>query len=204
MTANKDDFATVEEEKNTENALKEIARSMRPGNDPQVRQYGALLLGQLKDSEGITPLIQALRDPDKNVRAQAAKALGVIGDPSIGPLTLLLDDPDWRVRYRAAEALGITGSEKAVPFLINVLDDPKDHVRYMAAKAIGETGSGAAENALIVRLGDENEFVRRSAATSLGKTGGVAAKEALKRLLARETSEEVRRVMISALQQLDR
>jgi HEAT repeat protein len=192
------------EEKNIENARVLIARSTQSGNDPQVRQYAALLLGQLKESEGIDPLIHALRDPDKKVRAQAVKALGEIGNPSVDSLILLLDDTDWKVRYRAAEVLGIIGSTKAVPFLIATLDDPKDHVRYMAAKAIGETGSGKAENALIVRLSDENEFVRRGVVTALGKTGGIAARMALKDSLSREVSEEVRLAIGIALDHLEK
>lgn len=204
MTRIIDDIADKSEEKSPEKARDTIARSTLPGNDPQVRQYAALLLGQLKESEGIDPLLRALRDPDIKVRAQAAKALGEIGDLSVDPVVTLLNDPDWKIRYRAAEALGMTGSKKAVPFLITALDDQKDHVRYIAAKAIGETGSGNAEAALIARLTDENEFVRRSAATALGKTGGIAAKEALNQSLVRETSEEVRKVTGSSLKLLEK
>ncbi len=204
MTGKTEDIDNQPVEDNIEKAKGEIARSTQAGNDPQVRLYGTLLLGQLREFEGIDPLIQAIRDPDKKVRAQAAKALGEIGDPSVDTLTRLMDDPDWKVRYRAAEALGMTGSEKAVPFLITALLDQKDHVRYMAAKAIGEKGSGIAEKALIARLGDENEFVRRSAATALGKTGGIAAKEALQNSLVKEPSGEVRDVIGSALELLEK
>jgi HEAT repeat protein len=202
MNGKTGDIANQSGEENIENARVGIARSTEAGNDPQVRQYAAMLLGQLRETEGIDPLIRALRDPEKKVRAQAVTALGEIGDPSVDSLTLLMNDPDWKVRYRAAEALGIIRSKKAVPFLITALDDQKDHVRYMAAKSLGMTGSGIAEQALIARLGDENEFVRRSAATALGKSGGSAAVEALKNSLAREPSEEVRNGIGSALQLL--
>ncbi|MCU0629845.1 MAG: HEAT repeat domain-containing protein [Methanoregulaceae archaeon] len=204
MTGKTDNFGKKTDEQNIENAREEIARSTRPGNDPQVRQYASILLGKLKDSEGVEPLIMALRDPDKKVRDQAAKSLGEIGEPSVDSLVLLLDDPDWKVRYRATEALGITGSKKAVPFLIVSLDDPKDHVRYMAAKSLGETGDGSCEKALIARLGDENEFVRRSAALTLGKTGGTAAKGALEHSLTRETSENTRVAIENALKALEK
>lgn len=204
MTEKINDSGKLRDEKNIENARVEIAKGMQPGNDPQVRQYAAMLLGQSGEPEGIGPLLYAIRDPDKKVRARAAEALGMIGDPSVDSLVLLMNEPDWKIRYRAAEALGITGSKKGVPSLITALDDPKDHVRYMAAKAIGATGSGMAEVALIARLGDENEFVRRSAATALGKTGGIAAKEAITHSLAREPSEDVREALGSALQLLEK
>ena len=204
MAGKTDNNAKKEERKNIENAREDIVRSTLPGNDPQVRQYATLLLGQLRESEGIDPLLRALRDPDKKVRDQAAKALGEIGGPSVDSLISLLEDPDWKVRYRAAEALGIIGSESAVLFLVNALDDPKDHVRYMAAKAIGETGSGSTEKALIARLGDENEFVRRSVAMALGKTGDNAAKKALQHSMIQETSESVRQAIETALQLLEK
>ena len=203
MTEKINDNAKLRDEKSIENARVEIAKGIQPGNDPQVRQYAAMLLGQFSEPEGIGPLLYAIRDPDKKVRARAAEALGMIGDPSVDSLVLLMDDPDWKIRYRAAEALGITGSKKGVPSLITALDDPKDHVRYMAAKAIGATRSGTAEVALIARLGDENEFVRKSAATALGKTGNVAAKEAITHSLGREPSEEVRKAFGAALQLLE-
>ena len=102
MTGKTENFAKKTEEQNIENAKGEIARSTRPGSDPQVRQYASILLGKLKESDGVEPLLMALRDPEKKVREQAAKALGEIGGPSVDPLILLLDDPDWKVRYRAA------------------------------------------------------------------------------------------------------
>jgi len=204
MSGNLDELNSNAHEKNIEHAREQIVRSMKPGNDPQLRQYGSLLLGQLKDSGGIDPLIRALRDPDKKVRAQAARSLGVIGDPSVASLISLMDDPDWRVRYRAAEALGITRSHKAVPRLIAALEDPKDHVRYMAAKALGETGSDIAETALIARLTDDNEFVRRSTVTALGKTGGPAAKQALSVSLKTDPSDEVRKVIRNTIINLEK
>jgi len=58
-----------------------------------------------------TPLLQdavraRLRDEDWQVRVQAAKALGRIGDRSdVERLVALLADREWWVRYRAAQAL---------------------------------------------------------------------------------------------------
>jgi HEAT repeat protein len=202
MTEKAENIVKKTDEQNIEKAMGEIARSTQPGSDPQVRQYATMLLGKLKESDGVGPLLLALRDPDIKVRDQAAKSLGEIGGPSVDPLIILLEDPDWKVRYRAAEALGITGSEKAVPFLIVTLEDPKDHVRYMAAKALGETGVMGDEKALIARLGDENEFVRRSVASTLGKTGGAAAKEALQQSLICEPSEKTREAMGTAIRLL--
>jgi len=203
MTDKAENIVKKTDEQNIEKARGEIARSTQPGSDPQVRQYATILLGKLKESDGVGPLLLALRDPDKKVRDQAAKSLGEIGDPSVDPLILLLDDADWKVRYRAAEALGITRAEKAVPFLIVTLEDPKDHVRYMAAKALGETGARGAEKALIGRLGDENEFVRRSVASTLGKTGCAFAKEALQQSLSCEPSENTRKAIKTALHQIE-
>ena len=58
-----------------------------------------------------TPLLQdavraRLQDEDWQVRVQAAKALGRIGDPGdVERMVLLLADREWWVRYRAAQAL---------------------------------------------------------------------------------------------------
>jgi HEAT repeat protein len=54
----------------------------------------------------LTPLAEALRDPNHLVRWEAAKALGEIGDPEAAPsLAEALEDEEFEVRWRAAEAL---------------------------------------------------------------------------------------------------
>ena len=72
--------------------------------------------------KALLPLIEKLRDPDFNVRMQAAKELGARGSSAAGAAPFLaeaLKDPAVKVRVWAALALGEMGpdAKMAVPAL---------------------------------------------------------------------------------------
>ena len=70
------------------------------------------------------PLVDVLRDPDRNLRRAAAEGLGQIGEPqAVPPLLVALEDEHWSVRCAAAAALGRLGSPKAVAALVARIDD---------------------------------------------------------------------------------
>ncbi len=80
---------------------------------------------QLEDQRqfDLSALQRAARHPDSLVRAQAALAIGRIGDPAGTPLLLrLLDDPDTTTRADAAFALGMLGDTSAAPELARRVD----------------------------------------------------------------------------------
>ena len=67
-------------------------------------------------NEEISQLIQQLKDPNPQVRGNAAEALGNLGDVSAVPALLeALKDEDSSVRASAAWALSILEDESAVP-----------------------------------------------------------------------------------------
>ena len=92
-----------------------------------------------------------------------------------------LEHEQWHVRAEAAKALGFVGqSEDVISALIRALKDDHNHVRIAAVGAIGKIGpkSKIAVSALIRSIGDKNEFVRRASITAIGNFGP-AAKEAV-------------------------
>jgi len=82
---------------------------------PDLRETGALGLGELEDSRAITPLSSVLdRDDSPAVRMTAAWALGEIDDDrAVTPLVAALKDSDIEVRATAAWALGEIDSPRA-------------------------------------------------------------------------------------------
>jgi HEAT repeat protein len=179
--------------------LEGLAKALRDSTDPQVRQYAAYLLGKAQSPRAIQPLIEALADFDKSVRAQATLALSSIGKAAVEPLAEAMKEPKWETRYRAAEALGKIADEKAVKPLIQGLKDNREHVRYMAAKGLRALGDSDAIEPMIILLGDENVYVRIMATRALGAIGGKKAVEALTRALASEQDEKVRETITEAL-----
>lgn len=81
----------------------------------RIRRRAALAIGRVGLADGIAPLTDLLsRDPEPDVRAMAAFALGLIGNAAAAPaLIAALNDPDVRVQGRAAEGLGLIGHRPA-------------------------------------------------------------------------------------------
>ena len=169
-----------------------LEREARSSPDPHVRGYSLYLLGAENDVSKKSLFLTSLKDPDKGVRGQAARALAGLCEEAVPDLLHLLEDKEWRIRYRAAEALGMSGSVNAAAALIRALTDEKDHVRYMAAKSLGLMGVRSAITPLIARLSDENEYVRRMAGHSLEKIGGEEAEIEIRRAVAEAPAGAVR------------
>jgi len=86
------------------------------------RELAAATLAEIGDPEAVRPLLEALRDRDRDLRNAAARALGKIGDPraiapvAVAPLSGMLDpwvaqqtlnaiDPKWASATEARTAL---------------------------------------------------------------------------------------------------
>ena len=125
----------------------------------QVADLAQLLA--LEDRREFDPaaLRRAVQHPDALVRAQAAVAIGRIGDPAGGPMLLtLLADPDTGVRAEAAFAIGLLHDTAAVEELVRRLDafpqvaTGEDELEIVTALArIGGPRAGAAFDALLQR-----------------------------------------------------
>jgi HEAT repeat protein len=83
-------------------------------------------------------LAGAMRDERKNVRADAAFAIGILGGSSVArDLVVALQDPDSSVRAAAATALGKVGTPEEGKSLIPLLADESTNVRNRAMEAVG-------------------------------------------------------------------
>src|SRR5262249_16268783 len=114
--------------------------------------------------------VQALQDPNAQVRREAAVALGSLkAKQAIQDIIRSLKDTDARVRAKAAEGLWGFGPEAkdAVPALAAALKDKSADVRLCAAGALGDIGPEARNTipALGEALKDRDANVRAAAAT---------------------------------------
>lgn len=121
-------------------------RIVRAFRDWGVRETAADSLGRIGDA-AVPALITALEDADRDVRAQAARALARMGpkaEAAIPALIEALDDDDKFVRQGAARALGQIGplAEDAVPALMQALKDPRNKATEEAVEtAVEEDGA---------------------------------------------------------------
>ena len=73
--------------------------------DWAIREDAAKVLGVLKDSRAVVPLISLLRDADRAVRQSAIHALIAIGESSVPALSGYLDDGSLQVQEAVSEIL---------------------------------------------------------------------------------------------------
>jgi hypothetical protein len=117
--------------------------------------------------------VNALSDPDSDVRWKAIVALGKMKSGTVEPLIESFKSEDWKIRGRAAEALGNIGDLRALETLINALvgknKDGNKYVRGRAAEALGKLGDERAIPPLVAAMDDPYIYVRVKAEESLNK-----------------------------------
>jgi HEAT repeat protein/outer membrane protein assembly factor BamB len=155
------------------------------------RRFAAdALIDLAPDTASLQPALRrALRDEDWMVAADAARALGALGErasPSVRALVKALSHEEPHVRIYAAEALANIGPKAAAATndLARALRDPIPGVRWAAGEALAGIGPSAQSSVpqLIEALKDEFLYVRICAAGALGSIGPKAqpAREALR------------------------
>ena len=116
----------------------EIIRPARA--EPAVDETETIyLLGEGADGQIADQLLDALGDPDRDVREAAAETFGELGTEAAAlALTLALNDPDLRVRETAVDALGLIGGDVSTQLLQQLLADTNPVIREAAADNLAE------------------------------------------------------------------
>ena len=96
---------------------------------------------ELEEGESIGSLIQSLSVDDGLVRQRARRILVDIGSPAVPDLIRALSNPSRDVRWEAAKALGEIRDPSAAPALVASLQDERFGVRWLAAEALIALGN---------------------------------------------------------------
>lgn len=133
----------VGEAKKYPNLVDDVGKVFRESktDDPRIRQYLSMVLGNLGDRRATPLLVDALQDSSPETRIYAALGLGRLRDPAAVPSLLDVAAKDERdVRKAAIYALGEIGDPRALPWLVEALQDPIADVRFNAAIAVTRFG----------------------------------------------------------------
>ncbi|MBN1269640.1 MAG: HEAT repeat domain-containing protein [Kiritimatiellae bacterium] len=177
--------------------------------------YAQELTGQMQAEEAVPVLLDALSDPQTEVKKTALYLLGFtsapeyavdilpfLGDPKLAGAAMrtlgkwrvsatttriipFLQDADERRRVTAANALGDINDARAAPYLVHTLDDPYFTVRHAAARALARMGPQA-EEALLRGIEKSTGRARRHIIMTLGEMRSRRAVRPLRRLLQDE------------------
>ena len=98
-----------------------------------------------------------LQDENPDVRREAIKILGEIGNPeAITHLIALLREWDWNVQHQATETLGNIGVPAIMP-LAKVLEEEDYSARSKALEILERIGGIHVVEPLIKALGDKDD-----------------------------------------------
>src|SRR5215210_1620556 len=145
---------------------------LNEGDHRPSRAWAANVLGEVRAQGAFSSVVRLLDDPEDEVRAKAATALGRIGDRrAVGYLVdHLLSDPAPFVRARISAALGQLGGPEVIERLVRALGDQAWWVRMRTVEALEHVG-GVAEGPLLIALDDSDPEIRMRAAVALERLG---------------------------------
>ncbi len=158
-----------------------------------MRKFIVDILGDIRDQRAVPVLINALSDPDENIRVASAEALGKIRDPrAVDALLACLQraDQGW-LDYAAAEALGEIGDERALGPLMAALG--RITLREPVLEALGKIGNENTLAPLVAGLSDPLRIVREvsmAALLAIYRKSGQATRLTIARTVREGMSDE--------------
>lgn len=178
----------------------ESLEALMHDNDPDVRIFTADILGSTDNSSAVKPLCEALlKDPEENVRYQAAVSLGELGrSEAASCLNSALSDSEW-VQFAVIEALSKIRDESSVGALVKAMGKSSDLVASMIVDALGEMGNVKAVSMLLARLDDSPAALRNKILKAvLSILGGRSLT-----LLSQDERDKIRQYLLAALSDSD-
>lgn len=150
--------------------LDQLAKRLDDKNPPEHRILVARTIGHTRDARLLPNLINALQDPDDEVRAEVALSLKEFSDPrAIAPLLQASRADAVTIRANVALALGSYYRDpRTLPHLITLTKDEAPEVRCQAVRSMASFKEDESVPALLDELThDPDETVRQFAAASL-------------------------------------
>jgi len=126
--------------------------------------------GEMGGAEGVSLLVEALADPDAEVRAVAVRALAPFPSPPVlKALWEMLPRERGVVLGNLLESLGASGRRELSPHVERFLDHPEPEVRAKAVSAFARMTDAAGWGKILAMAVDPDETVRAAVAGALGK-----------------------------------
>jgi HEAT repeat protein len=167
-----------------------------------VRSLALYILARNPTDECFELLVELLgSDEDYAARAEAAAALGELGDGrAVEPLTqAFFEDPSWLVQFSVAVALGNLRDLRAKTVLRDALNRPEAVLKMAAISALGEIQDIESVDRLLQFVESEDWLIRQRLAEALGNLI-VPKTEAALRYLQRDEHPQVAQAASFALQ----
>ncbi|HAM50425.1 MAG TPA: hypothetical protein DCP92_06910, partial [Nitrospiraceae bacterium] len=119
-----------------------LLRPLIKDKDHDVRKFALDLLCDIKHCDYPSEIAFVLEsDPNPNVRASAAKAIGIVQfGEGVTQLIKALQDDEW-VCFSALESLALLKDESSIEAVSSLLKSPSDALRIAAVETLGSIGT---------------------------------------------------------------
>lgn len=165
--------------------------------DVDIRIFATDILGSSGNVMAVAPLCDALlKDPEVNVRYQAAVSLGNLGLPEAAKcLNQAMRDEEW-VQYSVIEALAKIRHASSIDAMVKAMGHSSELVVSMIIDALGDMGNVKAVSLLLSRMEDSPTALRNKIVKAIVKILGAK----LVNLLPKDARENFREYLIVALE----
>jgi HEAT repeat protein len=142
--------------------------SLLKNKDDNVRKFAIDLICKIKQCNYPQEMARILAsDPNPNVRASAAKAIGILHYKDALPQLLeALRDEEW-VCFSALESLAMLKDESSIEPIASLLNSPHDVIRYAAIDTLGRIASPRSSKDLLSHLQKAVGFEKTATIKSL-------------------------------------
>lgn len=168
--------------------------------DVDIRIFATDILGSADNSMALGPLCDALlKDPEVNVRYQAAVSLGNLGLPEAAKcLNQAMRDEEW-VQYSVIEALAKIRHASSIDAMVKAMSHSSELVVSMIIDALGDMGNVKAVSLLLGRMEASPTALRNKIVKAIVKILGAK----LVNLLPKDARENFRDYLLVALEDED-
>ncbi len=153
-----------------------LLRTLLIDKDDDVRKFALDLIYDVQYCDYPEDLAYMLsNDSNSNVRAAAAKALGILQyRKAIPQLIQSLNDEEW-VCFSTIEALAKFKDDKSLEQIIALLDSPSETIRFAVIETLGKIRSSKATERLTACELNADDFERRLIIKSLVEIGTISS-----------------------------
>ncbi len=166
-------------------------------DDVDIRIFATDILGSAGNVLAVAPLCDALlKDPEVNVRYQAAVSLGNLGLPEAAKcLNQAMRDEEW-VQYSVIEALAKIGHASSIDAMVKAMAFSSELVVSMIIDALGDMGNVKAVTLLLHRMESSPTALRNKIVKAIVKILGAK----LVNLLPKDERQNFREYLLVALE----
>jgi HEAT repeat protein len=139
-------------------------------------------IGGVDLAKSLAILQDCLKDPEYDVQAAAADAIGGLGLAAAIPelIAMYHSTSEWLLQLSIVAALGSMNDPQVLPLLAEALKSETELVRMTAVQALGELADPDGIALLAPFIQEPDTQIRFRVAESIGKIGGDAAQTLLK------------------------